>query len=263
MILLLMNQVRTQAKKTEETEKSSDNQDLSDVFNDDDESDSYVTMLDATFTDSDEEEDDQIEKEEETQKSGCFGINPLFDQTSLNNKDFEKTEISSPKLMEDPLCKQITTNAVKATMDMDKQEIVNLKQIGDPEKLKNYEIFKHGGESGSVLQKSVHIFRKPRVEHQARLLKSKSEGNLNELVDNEPKPSVFKSINRGLMTRSKKQGIDPNRRSFHQSTQCLVSTGKEMRWQNEQKRQHLREEPTIKITRCKAFPYSMSQKGNL
>ena len=50
-------------ERTEETEKQSDNQDLSDVFNDDDESDSYVTILDASFTDSDGEEDENIGEE--------------------------------------------------------------------------------------------------------------------------------------------------------------------------------------------------------
>ena len=74
---------------------------------------------------------------------------------------------------------------------MDKPELVYLKQISDPEKI---------GESKSDICKSVHIFRKPRVEHQARLLKSKSEGNLNELVEKETKPSFFQSIYRDLMT---------------------------------------------------------------
>ena len=52
------------SQRTEETEKQSDNQDLSDVSNDEENSDSYVTMSDASFTDSDQEkEDDQIEEE--------------------------------------------------------------------------------------------------------------------------------------------------------------------------------------------------------
>jgi hypothetical protein len=89
--------------------------------------------------------------------------------------------------MEDPLCQQIATNTEKATME--KPEIVHLKQIGDPEKMENKRKVEQGGDSKSVLQKSVHNFRKPRVEHQVTLLKSKSEGNLNELVENEPKTS--------------------------------------------------------------------------
>ena len=54
------------SQRPEVTEMQSDNQDVSDVSIDEENSDSYVTMSDASFTDSDEEEDDQIEKEEET-----------------------------------------------------------------------------------------------------------------------------------------------------------------------------------------------------
>ena len=108
---------------------------------------------------------------------------------------------------------------------MDKPELVYLKQIGDPEKIENYGKVEQGGESIRYIRKSVHIFRNPIVEHQARLLKSKSEGNLNELVEKEPKPSFLQSIyKRGLMTRSKKQEKDLRKGLFHQSSPCLVST---------------------------------------
>jgi hypothetical protein len=62
---------------------------------------------------------------------------------------------------------------------MDKPEIVPVKQIGDPEKKENDEQVEQGEKSKHLIRKSVHIFRKPRVEQQAILLKGKSEGNLN------------------------------------------------------------------------------------
>ena len=68
----------------------------------------------------------------------------------------------------DPLFQQPATNMEDITND--KPKILLLKQIGDPEKVKNYENVTQGGESKSLIRKSVHIFRKPRVEHQARLL---------------------------------------------------------------------------------------------
>jgi hypothetical protein len=246
------------SQRTGNTEKISDNQDLSDISNYDENSDSYVTMSDASFTDSDEEEDDQT-KEEELQKSGSYGINPLFEQTSLNDPDLEKTEISSPNSMEDPLSQQIATNTEKATMD--KPEIARLKQIGDPEKMENHRKVKQGGESKSVLQRSVRIFRKPRVEHQARLLKSKSEGNLNELLETEPKPSFFQSIYRGLMTRSKKQDVDLKRRPFYQSTPCLVSTGSDIEMTELTKAATLQGQSYNQEDQLQSFPLFHESRG--
>ena len=47
-------------KRTEEIEQTSDNPDLFDISNEGESFDSYVTISDASFTDTDEEEDDQI-----------------------------------------------------------------------------------------------------------------------------------------------------------------------------------------------------------
>ena len=108
----------------------------------------------------------------------------------------------------------------------------------------------------NVLQK----FKKSRGEHQGRLLKSKSEGNLSELVESEPKPSFFQSIYRGLMTRHKKHEQGMKAKSFYQSSPCLAYDENEIEM-TEQRKTPFFQKPPYQEDQMKSLPFLHESRG--
>ena len=285
-------------KETEDDiDQQINNNELFDISNEDDNSDSYVTMSDASFTDSAEEEEDHMEEEEdpteeevdhiseeedEMHKSGCFGVNPFFEKAGLKQKeesevnkskseeavlmleksptklvhvkDTETSEKIQPKLVKLDLFRETPAKPRIPQYTMETREIFPLKTIGDPEKLETPS--KQGRDMPNVLQK----FKKPRGEHQGRLLKSKSEGNLSELVESEPKPSFFQSIYRGLMTRHKKQEQGMKAKSFYQSSPCLAYDENEIEM-TEQRKTPFFQKPPYQEDQMKSLPFLHESRG--
>ena len=155
-----------------------------------------------------------------------------------------------------PLFEQSSPNMAKASIFL-VPETLPLNLIGDPEhNIKRKEV-------KSVLQKSVRLFKRPRVNWQACLLKSKSEGNIKELVENDSKTTFFQSIYKSFKAKNKKQEYQIEMKRFHQSTPCLTSIDNEEDIEEEKTPKVFQRSKNTCIPSCKACHYSKTQEGKL
>ena len=152
--------------------------------------DSYITLSDSSLLTSVCEDNDL----NNDFKSG-FGLNPLFMEV-YENKSKEISNVSdeknsSPKLEARREKFVSTTNIV-----VPRPENITQIIIGDPEAKQN--------KRQSVLQKSVRMFKSKSRGYPGSFSKSKSEGNIKELVDNESKRSLLQSLYKGFTSMNLK-----------------------------------------------------------
>ena len=148
-------------------------------------SDSYITLSDSSLITSTYDDNDL---------SHAFKpeLSPLLMEI-YENKSGETTNGSDEKHSSHKLETRrekfvSTTNIVGPSRPENITQII----IGDPEGKK------HKGRERGVLQKSVRMFRKSKSNPES-FFKSKSEGNIKELVDNESKPSLLQSYKGSLI----------------------------------------------------------------
>ena len=162
-----------------------------------DETDSYITLSDSSLITSTTDDDHNLNF-----ISHGVGLNPFFNMEIYENKSKEITNGSEEKISSNKLLARrekfvSTTNIVQPHPHNN-----NVTQIiiGDPEEKKNKA-------RESVLQKSMRMLRKSKIP-QDSFFKSKSEGNIKELVDNESKPSLLQSLYKGFTSSRNLKSAD-------------------------------------------------------
>ena len=161
-----------------------------------DETDSYITLSDSSLITSTTDDDHNLNF-----ISHGVGLNPLFMEI-YENKSKEITngsdeKISSRKLLTSREKFVSTTDIVLPhPLNNNVTQII----IGNPEEKKDKA-------RESVLQKSMRMLRKSKIP-QDSFFKSKSEGNIKELVDNESKPSLLQSLYKGFTSSRNLKSAD-------------------------------------------------------
>ena len=129
-----------------------------------DDSDSYITMSDSSVMTDNEGTSDKLCK-------------PVMREFYKNN-----ATAFGPKYVKDERKKSEETKLFRSLSITSRDEP---KTIGDPEI----------NSTKSFLRKSKKFFRKPR---DSSIFKSKSEGNIKELVEKEPRSTIMQSLYRGF-----------------------------------------------------------------
>ena len=173
-----------------------------------DETDSYITLSDSSLITSTTDDDQHLNNNFISQG---LGLNPLFMEI-YENKSKEITngsdeKISSHKLLDTREKFVSTTRIVPAHPRNNVTQII----IGDPEEKK------HKARE-SVLQKSMRMLRKSKIP-QDSFFKSKSEGNIKELVDNESKPSLLQSLYKGFTSSMNLKSAERKSRPAYTATE--------------------------------------------
>ena len=220
-------------------------EDEEDDFETTEDSDSYITMSDASFTTEseqggDEESEDIIEEGMSIKPSNCCGTNPLFKHHAETShrllksdeegghpvRKIESQYNSVVKSERHTVVKQADEETVYTSSGRNYQnhkasEEYPIISIGDPEKC-----IPKGQIHTNVFRQSLkHIKARKNTAYPSNLLRSKSEGNIHELIMKEEKPSLFKSIKRFVSRGNKsKDSVGSSRGyDFYQSTPCLAS----------------------------------------
>ena len=138
-------------------------------------------------------------------------MNPLFRAASVTSASPMETDKT------DPVHKMETESHqdLLEAGDCNQYEEIARKEIGDPQKY--LDTYKRRSFS-----KTIGIIQNSHWKVESSLLfKSKSEGNLNELIDDEQKPSILKTIYRSLMRKQKYKVT----KELHYSSPCLLNVG--------------------------------------
>ena len=156
-----------------------------------DDTDSYITLSDSSLITSTTDDEHHLNN---NFISDGLGLNPLFMEIYENKSKERITNGSDEKISSHKLLVSVAREKFVSSTDIvpAQPHHNNVTQIiiGDPEEQK------HKARE-SVLQKSMRILRKSKIP-QDSFFKSKSEGNIKELVDNESKPSLLHSLYKGF-----------------------------------------------------------------
>lgn len=172
-------------------------EDVRDTTEDCDETDSYITMSDTSSTSTESEtvkNDCDVEVDE---KESC----PIFKDFYQNCEDSQDDGDVGPHISSD---------------------IVVPKTIGYPE-------MNEAKSRKNILQKSVRLFSRRSKDQKSLMVKSKSEGNIKELIDKEPRQSLLQSLYRGFSSmsfRCPEQKTDDI--TYHQENTGYLSLGAEL-----------------------------------
>ena len=170
-------------------------EDVKDAAEDGDETDSYITMSDSSSTST---ESDTVKNDLEVDDKES---SPIFKDFYQNCDDSQDDGDVVPHISSD---------------------IVVPKTIGYPE-------MNDGKLRKNILQKSVRLFSRRSKDQKALLVKSKSEGNIKELIDKEPKQSLIQSLYRGFSSmsfRCPEQKTDDI--TYNEGNTCYLSLGAEL-----------------------------------
>ena len=162
-----------------------------------DETDSYITLSDSSLITSTTDDDHNLNF-----ISHGVGLNPFFNMEIYENKSKEITNGSEEKISSNKLLarREKFVSTTKIVQPHPHNNNVTQIIIGDPEEKKNKA-------RESVLQKSMRMLRKSKIP-QDSFFKSKSEGNIKELVDNESKPSLLQSLYKGFTSSRNLKSAD-------------------------------------------------------
>ena len=176
-----------------------------------DDTDSYITLSDSSVITSINDYSDQ----NNDFKTDGVGHNPIFMEI-YENKSKEITNVSDVKNSSHKLEKRREKFVSTTNIVVPRPENITQIIIGDPESKR------HKARQG-VLQKSVRLFRKSKSTPDS-FFKSKSEGNIKELVDNESKPSLLQSY-KGSLLQIYKGFTSLNLRSPDRRVPCMEAPG--------------------------------------
>ena len=202
---------------------------ITDEFDDDD-TDSYITLSDSSVITTAECEDfpssNKIKNNRisVTSKVEKLSFNPILmevyenNQNDSNNKNDSLGGNSSTELMN-------KNHIEKNLFCVENENVLSPKLIGNPE------LHQLPKTRRNVLQKSVRMFRKSK-EHKSLIVKSKSEGNIKELIDKEPKPTLMQSLVRGFSSMNFRYS-EQKPLEAEKPTSCFLSLGAEVSSLNE------------------------------
>ena len=112
----------------------------------------------------------------------------------------------------------------------------------------------------NVFQKSFRLFRESRASRSS-IFKSKSEGNIKELIDEEPRPSLVQSLYRGFSSSMNFRYSEQQPPETNKPSSCFLSLGAEVNTltRNQRSVSQLRRQDT----QIKSLPYLPPSQASL